>query len=93
METKAVRVEEVEKEEYIEVRDRAHKCSNCGFIVIGGSIPGVCPGCGGKKVKFVLVTKRLWKCSVCGYIHEGNLPPDLCPVCGAGGEEFYEVEI
>ena len=110
MQTKAVKVREVEQdtqkylkisgnihsadvEVYEEVRDNAHKCSNCGFIKIGGEIPEVCPSCGGKKAKFVLVTQKLWKCSVCGYIHEGPQPPELCPVCGAGSEEFYEVKI
>lgn len=93
MKSEVVQPKEIEHEEiYEEVRDRAHKCSSCGFIIIGGSISEVCPGCG-KKSKFLVVTKRLWKCSVCGYIHEGNEPPELCPVCGAGREEFYKLEV
>ncbi len=79
-------------------RDRAWRCSVCGYVHRGAAAPECCPVCGAAAADFepfeaepaaapsAAPTRR--RCLNCNYVHEGSEPPAECPVCGAPAERF-----
>lgn len=79
-------------------KEKAWRCSVCGYVHRGPEPPDFCPVCGSSKEMFepyegpkqqkASAAPKKWQCMNCGYVHEGPTPPDICPVCGAPAERF-----
>ncbi len=80
-------------------KQKAWRCTVCGYIHNGDFVPDFCPICGSGSGYFEAYaeppgqslkeeTADRWQCLNCNYVHEGATAPDFCPVCGAEKDKF-----